>query len=1104
MYRVVVVALAVGVGASGISASSAQAQEGPAIAPVPAWVKPIEIPKAPKAAGDDAPVRLVALDRQISFTPEGDVSYGETVMRIQTVQGLGLAGTMSLSWRPGVDTLVVHKLHILRGDQVIDVLAHQNFTVLRRENNLEFAMLDGVLTATVQPEGLQVGDMIDMAFTVTQHDPVMKGRTQQLIQGLSTFNADRVRVRAIWAKPKAITWRLSRDQAPFKPKRTGDSTELTVDLRDLKAERIPADAPARIRRGQELEFSDFTSWEEASALLSPLFAKASTLPAGSPLKAEAAKIRAASNDPRVQAAAALALTQDQVRYVYLGMNQGALTPADADVTWIRRFGDCKGKTALLLALLGELGIQAEPALVSVGEGDGLDARLPGLAGFDHVIVRAVIDNKVYWLDGTRLGDGPLEDLDVPAYGWALPVRASGGKLERLTPVAPAEPLSTAFLKLDASAGLDAPAPARAEMTFRGDDAYQLNTALAGASSADRDTILRDYWSKQYGFIVPKTLSASYDPATRTERLVMDGEAKMGWYDGDTGGRRYELDGASLGWKAEFKRDPGPYADAPFAVAFPMFVRSRQEIVLPNGGAGFTVDGADADQTVAGVRFERRTRIDKGVLTMVADTRSTAPEFPASEAKAATDGVTALAKVRVYVQAPVDYRPTEKETALAMASEPTTADEFVDRGNRSLDQRKYDLAIADFDRALALDPANAMAYADRGIARVWKSDVKAATTDFDKALSLDPRNWVAVQGQGLLAEFRGDYADAVTAFSRTIDLHPAGTFALRHRAQAQWALGRDDLALADSLAILKAAPSDLSIRYFRAEIFRGQGKPDLAIAEAEAALAANPDNASAQVFRASILARNGRQAEADKGFEAALALGPSAAIHLARAEARDANDLAARLSDVTAAQKLEPDNLTAALSHARLMSEMGRHDEAIAELGKLARKTKDDPAILLERAAGYAKAGRVDAAMKDFATVRKGASDNSGLLNNLCWTQATLNLALEAALGDCDAAVRLTPQNGAFIDSRAFVLLRLGRLDDAIQAYDTAIKLRPRQGASLYGRGLVRLRKGMTVEGAADLAAARAVDPRVDRQFADYGLTPPVAVAGTGKPTPGGN
>ena len=68
---------------------------------------------------------------------------------------------IAFGWRPDSDVLVIHKVHIIRGDQVIDLLANgQTFTILRRETGLEEAMLDGRLTATLQPEGLQVGDNV--------------------------------------------------------------------------------------------------------------------------------------------------------------------------------------------------------------------------------------------------------------------------------------------------------------------------------------------------------------------------------------------------------------------------------------------------------------------------------------------------------------------------------------------------------------------------------------------------------------------------------------------------------------------------------------------------------------------------------------------------------------------------------------------------------------------------------------------------------------------------------------------------------------------------------------------------------------------------------
>src|SRR3546814_21031677 len=75
--------------------------------------------------------------------------------------------------------------------------------------------------------------------------------------------------------------------------------------------------------------------------------------------------------------------------IYVGLGNGNLTPATAEETWQRRYGDAKGKTALLLALLARLGIEAEAVLANNSGGDdGLDERLPHPGMLAHVPVRA--------------------------------------------------------------------------------------------------------------------------------------------------------------------------------------------------------------------------------------------------------------------------------------------------------------------------------------------------------------------------------------------------------------------------------------------------------------------------------------------------------------------------------------------------------------------------------------------------------------------------------------------------------------------------------------------------------------------------------------------
>jgi hypothetical protein len=338
----------------------------------------------------------------------------------------------------------------------------------------------------------------------------------------------------------------------------------------------------------------------------------------------------------------------------LAVGVSGYVPTSADTTWARRFGDCKAKSALLVALLRGLQIEAAPALVSTQNGDGLDGRLPLMQHFDHVIVQARINGRTYWFDGTRTGDRSPDAIETPGFRWALPLDGAAG-LTQLIQVTPDKPREVRNLKLDASGGLNVPAMASAERIYRGDAAVIIWQGLNVLTAADRDQAIRRFWQQHYDWIKIDKVSFSFDDVRREMRFAMEGKGNMGWQTAaGTARRRYWSNASVIAYRPDFERDDGSDKSAPFAVGFPSYSEDHETVVLPNKGIGFSLAGKDVDQKLAGVAYRRTSSLSNGVVTISASERSLSPEFSMVEAKRTEVTLRELNDDTVYILAPVTY------------------------------------------------------------------------------------------------------------------------------------------------------------------------------------------------------------------------------------------------------------------------------------------------------------------------------------------------------------------------------------------------------------------------------------------------------------------
>lgn len=1079
--------------AGGVSGIPALAADSPARRPqvaAPAdWVLSAPVPAPPSHAEGAAVVDLL-LDQQVHLIDGGEASYRANMFRIATAQGLD-NGALEISWDPSLETLTLHHYRILRGQQVIDLLGDgSRVQVVQREKNLENATLDGELTASQQPEDLRVGDVIDLAYTIVRRDPATGGRAFGLYGPSDGVPYGRYRLRVTWPAGRAVQWRAAPGVVQPQLTRRGDDNELLADLTDTRTLPAPANAPARFGLVNLAELSEFPDWPTVSRTYAGLFAKAQTLAPDSPLHAEIARIAASSPDPVVRAERALALVEEQVRYLFVGIDDGGFVPASADQTWARRYGDCKGKTALLIALLDGLGITARPVLVDTQDGDATAHRLPTMGAFDHVLVEATIAGRSYWLDGTREGDTRLARLVTPTYDVGLPATAAGSDLIPLIPPAPTAPEDLTSLTLDASAGIEAPARATGEMRYRGDTAATMRMKYASYGKTDLEATLRKLWRDTYDFVTPENVSAREDATTGDFVLTMTGTARMDWYVSGAS-RWYELDRARVGWKFDTARDGELNQDAPFAVTYPQWWANHETIVLPRHGEGFHLQAKDVDREVGGLyALHRKVALADGVVTMDNDTRALKAELPATQADDVRDQLQTLSNDGVFVRLPPTYLYTDADLAALAGNRPALLRARVQNGAVRLDRGDTAAAMADANAALAIDPKATLAHAllAVGLAREGKDDAHALR-EADIVLAADPHQSLGWNARGTVRQRQNDLTGAVEAWTHVIDANADDVAAHVARGTAQLGLGHGAAALADFDAAQAQMPT-LRLAALRAAALELVGRRDEALEAADAALAATPDDRRVRAMRLAIRedAGDGEGALADA--EWLLAHQPTAHDYLTHAELLPRSAAAQRESDIAAALTRDPANAPAWLLRAQDAMMAGHLEAAESDLAQAAQRKADALTMTGLRLDLLARRGQSDAALKLANETVGNRPGHAPTLNMVCWFKATRNIALGTALADCDAALRIEPDAPAYLDSRALVRLRNGDTKGAITDYSAALRQRPGLVGSLYGRGIAWARLGDRNRALTDLSRARTARPDIDTIWADYGVTPP--------------
>ncbi|MXO85514.1 DUF3857 domain-containing protein [Altererythrobacter aurantiacus] len=789
--------------------------------PAPSWVEIEDITDEKAETGNP----IVLYDRQIRLEEGRVTHFTDIAFALSTPQALTAFGNLQANWLPDKGDLTVNSVELIRDGKAIDLLAGgAKFDVIRREAQLESRVLSGLLTATMSVPGAQIGDIVRLSHSITLSDQAM-GKEIQLREHIP-FQENVIREGEIaisWPKGLAVNIEGFGSRRTVEPVLKDGFYYIWEDVPGDEMEPIPSDAPARFRIMPQLQASTFADWREVSKVMAPHFATEGLIAPGSEIADAVARIAAEHNGAKARAAAALQLVQDEISYLANGMDGGNYLPQSPEETWQSRYGDCKAKSLLLLAMLRELDVDGDIVLVQSTEGDAVSEFVPMPAAFDHMIVRAEIDGESYWLDGTNTGSRLANIEAVPRFHYALPLVAGGADLMAMTERPLQNPINQTRLMLDYSAGVDVPMLFSADVTILGPYAAFWRQI---ESQPDEDTKKETLSGMLAGYVGENHLtdfSISFDDAAGTARVTATGLAKSAWSEqrermqftppGQVAG---DLDFDSDRTKAEWR-------DLPLALNGPLYQTADVVVKLPKA-TGFALSGEQQiDETVGGYESKGTSSLDGQFFTMRQSLRSMKTELDAAELTAAKREVRSLRRAMPEIKAPADvrrswdYRGSDRKQLAAIDDAFAKLVKAADSDDVSIlwNRAEYRRSILDFagakedlDTAIERSPEQYLYFA-RAQDKTNLGDLKGAIVDYRTAEEMERTGASYFAQLPLLAELgrTDEMADLVDDYYDLVEeTHQAELF----EALALDYEGKHDEAYAILTSIAADRPGDSNV------------------------------------------------------------------------------------------------------------------------------------------------------------------------------------------------------------------------------------------------------------------------------------------------------
>ena len=694
------------------------------------------------SAPDGTNIALLCEDQSYSFDEAGRIRHvAHYVYKVLTQKGAEGWDSLSVGWEPWHEQRPQIRARVILPDYSVKDLDPKSITEEPARGGDYKSYGDGKRLKAPFP-AIAPGVVVEEEYIEQEDEPFFApGHVGRFTLGEEDIPVEHSH--AVFEAPAALPLRFGFLLLPnLKPVRAEANGRVTVTFDVGRLEPIDSrqpNLPPDAARYPEIRFSTGASWQAIATEYAKIVDAHADTASVKPLveKLIAGKTSAAEKETAI-----LDYVDREVRYTGIEFGEAAIVPHSPDVVLNQKYGDCKDKATLVVAMLRAAGIDAYVALLNVGGRMNVPEELPGMGLFDHAIVY-VPGPPALWIDATdryaRLGQLPAGDQDR----LALVARSQTTALTRTMQSSSRDNVIVEYREI--KLGNSGPAAITERTQPKG--VFESNYRGYYADKPDKDTRenLQGYVKNQYLSEKLTTVDRT-DPADigRPFELTLACEkARRGYTDLDSAEAAIRVDSLFLNLPDELKHREDPKDKKPDAsgqvkkpraddwwLSAPFSNEWIYRIVPP---AGFTAKELPKDQTIPvgpAVLTEKFSTDKDGVVTARILFDSVKRRYSITEATALRNKVDELTngsaiQISFEPKGAVLLREGKVKEALAtyrglIAQYPNEPAHHLQLAKVLIDAGMGEAARKEARTAVKLDPTSALG--ERTLAQILKYDL----------------------------------------------------------------------------------------------------------------------------------------------------------------------------------------------------------------------------------------------------------------------------------------------------------------------------------------------------------------------------------------------